>query len=366
MQTMASLLRHPTHETTRIIIALSTAKFSEAVPGAIRFVTTDHLEVGGAVDATSLVIDPTPVRGPGTLNTAFMSTSGAIQPLSGNLPVIPKTDRTSALRRSSSHSKRLTLRDSRRPYPPIQLQAQWWEGSGIASTRQGGGFTNTSGHHRSNEMDAVVEDSNQLTLRHMHKPFLVDTRADSGIYQQATAGDPSSVTGLVEDIRQLAAHQAARHNVIASSYWSTTTQSNGELQAFPCHVSSLPQSNQCGSSTITFPSIQTAPSFFHSPCQSPTYDLTKPLEDGLEQVNFQSMPSIQQSLFFRSDRQPERSLNDTPEISIHKTSYSESGTHLSYRPMSRGHRVAHASSSQCPNQRFEHGANGSTSASDYK
>jgi len=206
VQTIGGLLRHPTHEITRIIIELSTAKSTHAVPGTIRFLISDHprqvkIPMCGAFGATSLVIDSVPLRSPEALNAAPVDSTNTNQPHWGNSPVIPNADRIPALHPPSSHTKRLMLRNSRRPYPPIQLLAQRREGepSAFAPPRQGEGFTSTSGHHQSNEMDSVVENSYQLALCRKSSPF--GASANSGVCQEATAGDISAVIGLVENTR---------------------------------------------------------------------------------------------------------------------------------------------------------------------
>lgn len=330
IQTTGSLLRHPTHEITRIIIGLSTVKASEAVPGIIQLLTPGHhrqvkIPMGGAIfDATSCVIDSAPFWGPEALDT--------IQPRSGSSTVIPTADQASALRPPPSHTKSLMFRNSGRPYPPIQLPAQRWEGEPSAFTPpHGEGFASTSGRHQSNEMNSGFENSNQLAL--YRKSFPLNASADSGIDQQTTAGDPSSMIGFVENTCPVAAPRAASHSVIASSHWRTTTASNGEL---PCHISSLSRSDQCGSSTITFPSTQTVFSRSHLPWQS---SAATPLRDAVEHADYQPVPHIQQSLFFHQHWQTEPVPIGKADLSFYTPS-SESATDHSYYPMSR---IAHAS-----------------------
>ena len=361
---MSSLLRHPTYAITRIIIELSTAKSSQVVPGTVRLLARDHPRQVRAFDATSLVIDSSAhlaLQGPGGLNTGFMESNSTIQPHSGHSPEAPKADRTSALLRSPSHTKRLMLRNSGRPYPPIQ-SAQRWDGEPLvfAPPRRGKGFTGAAAHHQSNQMNPVAEYSNHLALRRNTFPSDAIVDPGIGIYQRvaAAAGDLSSVIGLEEILCPLAAPRAASHNAIASSHWSTTTRSNGELQAFPRHISSLYQSNQHDTSIITFPPTQIVPSLSHSLHQS--YDRTT---DAMEDGNFQSRPHIQPFLFFQPNQQLEHSQNDLPDLSFHKMPSLESGTDLSYHPMSS---VPHAPTMpQCFDHLLGHGGNGPASASDY-
>lgn len=325
VQTTGSLLRHPTHEITRIIIDLSTVKSSRVVPGTIQLLTPEHhrqvkIPMGEAIfDATSCVIDPSPFRGPEALDAAIASNS-TIQPSSGSSPVISKAEQALALQSSSSHTRRLMFRNSRRPYPPIQLLAQRWEAepSGFALPRYRGDFASTSGRHQSNGINLGFEGSNQLALCRT-----LGASTDSGIYQRATADDLSSVIGFLENTCSVVAPRAASPSVIAFSHWSPTTQSNGELKAFPCHISSLSQSDQYGSSTITFPSWQ-----------SPMHEPATPLCDTVGHADCQSVPHIQQSLFFQQNRQIEPVPIGVPDISFY-LSPSESATDLSYHAISR-------------------------------
>lgn len=248
VQTIGSLLRHPTHEITRIIIELSTANSSQAVPGTIRFLTPGQPRqatalIGGASDATSVVINSAPFWGFEALKTAFLHSTSTVQPPSGNSPVISTAERIPGLHPSSSHAKRLVIRNSARPYPPIQLLAQRWEDepSVFAPPIAGEAFASTSGPHQPNEMTGVFENSRQLALR--RKSLSSNASADPDIYEQNTACNPRSVIGLIEDAHLLGAPRAASHSVISTSHWSTTTQSNGELQAFPWHH---PYPNQIG------------------------------------------------------------------------------------------------------------------------
>ena len=287
---------------------------------------------GAILDGTACVIDPALFRGPEALNTPFMASTSRIQPRSGGSPVISIADQASALQPSSSHTKRLLLRNSRRPYPPIQLLAQRWEGdpSTFSPPGPGEGF---SGHHQSNEMNSGFEDSNQLAL--CPTSFPLDAGADSGIYQQATAGDLGSVIGFVENPCPVVAPRPASHSVIAASHWSPTTQPNGELEAFPCHISSLSQSDQCGSSTITFPPTQMALFRAHLPGQSSVHVPATPLRDAVGHADHQSVPHIPQSLFFQQNWQIAPVPIGTPDISFYISS-SEPGTDPSYHhPMSR-------------------------------
>lgn len=361
VQTIGGLLRHPTHEITRIIIELSTAKSSQAVPGTVRLLISDQPRQATALigDGTSLVIDSGHFRSPEALKTTSMDINSTIQLYSGNSPLFSTADRISALHPSSSHAKRLILRNSRRPYPPIQLLAQRWEGepSGFAPSQQWGDFASTSGHHQSNEMSSISRSSKQLALRRKSLPS--DTGAGPGIYEQNTAGNPSSMVGLMENTCSLNAPGAASHSVIATSHWGTTTQSNGELQAFPYHVSSLSQSDQCGPSAITFRFPHRAPS------AGALRDLAMPPCDTVEHAEPQTVSHIQQSLLFQLNPQLQRRLSPLgiPAVSFYQAPYFESGTESPYHPMFR---VAHASTvSQCFNGPLNRGANGSTSASDY-
>lgn len=299
MQTTGSLLRDPTHEITRIIIGLSTVKASQAVPGTIQLLTPEHhrqvkIPMGWAIfDATSCVINSAPFWGPEALDT--------IQPRSGSSTMIPTTNQASAVRPPPSHTKSLIFRNSRRPYPAIQLPAQSWEGEPSAFTPPDGeGFAGTSGRHQSNEMNPGFKNSNQLAL--YRKAFPLNASTDSGIYQQTTAGDPSPMIGFVENTCAVAAPRAASHSVIASSHWRTTTASNGPLEAFPYHISSLSQSDQYGSSTITFPSTQTVFPRSHMPWQSSVHDPATPLRDAVGHADYQYVPHIQPSLFFHRHR----------------------------------------------------------------
>ena len=277
VQTIGSLLRHPTHEITRIIIELSTANSSQAVPGTIRFLTPGQPRqatalIGGASDATSLVIDSAPFWGLEALKTAFLHSTSTVQPPSGNSPVISTADRISASHPSSSHAKRLIIRNSTRPYPPIQLLAQRWEDerSAFAPPLAGEAFASNSGHYQPNEMIAVFGSSKQLALRRKSLPF--DAGVDPDIYEQNTACNPSSVIGLIENTHLLGAPRAASHSVIATSHWSTTTQSNGELQAFPWHH---PYPNQIGVVHRPSPSVSLTHYLFDincpasAPCMTP-------------------------------------------------------------------------------------------------
>lgn len=360
MQTIGGLLRHPTHEVTRIIIELSTAKSSQAVPGTIKLLIPAQPRratalTGGASDGNSLVIDLGPIRSSEALKTASKTSSkeptSTVQPPSGNSPV----DRISALHPSSSHAKRLMLRNSRRPYPPIQLLAQRREGepSGFATPQQWEDFASTSSHHQSNEMSLISGSSKQLVLR--HKPLPFDAGADPGIYEPKTAGNPSSVIGLIENTCLLDAPRAASHGVIATSHWSTPTQSNGELQAFPYHIPSLSQSDQYGPSAITFRFPHPAPS------ARTLYDPEMPLYHTVEHADPQSVSHIQQSLLSQLDPQRRPSPIGTPAVSFNKTSCLGFGTNSPYHPMFR---AAASTMSQCFNAPLQHGANGSISSSD--
>ena len=240
VQTTGSLLRHPTREITRIIIELSTANSPQAVPGTVRLLIPDQPRqatalIGGASDATSLVIDSAPFGESEAFKMAFLDSYSTAQLSSGGEPVISTADQISALDPSSSHANRPILPNSIHPYPPIQLLAQRWEGepSVFAPPPAGEALASTSGRHQSNEMSAIFESSKQLALRRKSLPF--DAGADRHIYEQNTACNPSSVIGLMENTYLLDAPRAAGHSVIATSHWSTTTQSNGGLQVFPCH-----------------------------------------------------------------------------------------------------------------------------------
>jgi hypothetical protein len=359
-QTRGNLLRHPSCEIIRIIIELSTTQSSQIVPGTVRLLTSDQprqvkISTGGAFDSTSLVIDPAPIRGPEALNTVLMHTASTVCRHSGCSPVISKADQPSVSHPSYSHTKRLMLRDSGRPYPPIQLLAQGLGGgpSAFAPACKREGFASTPSHRQSNEMNSVVGNSAQLGLCRKSSPS--DASTDSGIYQQAMADNLDAVIGFIVNTHPLAAPQASSHSVIASSHWSTTIQSNSELQAFPYHTESLSQSYQCVPSTITFPPTQTAFSRSNLPHRSPVHDLTTPLRDAVE---LRSIPHIQQSLFFQPNRQREAPPCGIPDVLFHRTPSTESGTSTPW--------VVHASTmSQCFNDLFKHGANGATSASDH-
>ena len=273
MQTIGSLLRHPTHEITRIIIELSTANSSHAVPGTIRILTPEQPRqatalIGGAPDATSLVIDSAPVWGFEALKTGFLHSASTIQPPSCNSPVISTADRISALHPSSSHAKRLIIRNSTRPYPPIRLLAQRWEDerSAFAPPLAGEAFASTFGHYQPNEMSAVFGSPKQLALRRKSLPF--DAGADPDIHEQNTACNSSSVIGLIENTHLLGAPRAASHSVIGTSHWSTTTPSNGELQAIPWHH---PYPNQIGVVHRPSPSVSLTHCLFDANC--PARDL---------------------------------------------------------------------------------------------
>jgi hypothetical protein len=361
VQTIGGLLRHPTHKITRIIIELSTAKSPQALSSTIKLLIPDQPHqatalIGGAADGASLVIDLGSFRSSEALENASIDIASTIQPPSGSSPVFSTADQISALHPSSSHAKRLMLRNSIRPYPHIQLLAQRWGGEplGFAPPQQWEDFASTSGHHQSNEMRFTSGSSKQLVLRHKSLPF--DAGFEPGIYAQNAAGNPSSVIGLIENTCLLEAPRAVNHGVIATSHWSTTTQSNGELQAFPYHMSSLSRSDQCGPSAITFNFPHTAPS------ASALYDLAMPLCDTVEHAEPQSFSHIQQSLLFQLDPELRLSPFGTPAVSFHKTSCLQSSTDSPYHPMFQ---VAHASAMcQCFNDPFKYGANGSTSSSD--
>ena len=362
-QTRGSLLRHPSCAIIRIIIELSMAKSSQIVPGTVRLLTSDQprqvkLSTGGAFDATSLVIDPAPIRSPEALNTMFMHSASTVFRHSGCSPVISKADRPFVSHPSYSHTKRLIYRDYGRPYPPIQLLAQRLGGgpSAFAPACKREGLASTPSHHQSNEMNSMVENSAKIGLCLKSAPS--DASADSGIYQQAMEGNLGAVIGFVVNTHPLATPQASSHSGIASSHWSTTIQSNSELQAFPYHTESLSQSYQCIPSTITFPPTQTAFSRSNLQRRSPVHDLTTPLRDAVE---LRSTPHTQQSLSLQPNRQLEAPPFSIPDVLFHRTSSMESGR--SYHPSSW---VMHASTmSQCFNDLFKHGANGATSASDH-
>jgi hypothetical protein len=338
------------------------------MPGTVRLLAPDHprqatTSMGGASDDIALVIDSAPFWSSEALEAVSRGRT-TIRPPWGNSPVISTADRPSALRSSSSHTRRIMIRNSRRPYPPIQPLAQRWEVERLAfAPRQGEGSPSTSGHHQSNEMISVASTSKQLALRRESLPS--GAGADSEIYEQDIAGNPSSVIGPIEGACLLDAPRAVGPSVIATSHWSTIPQSNSELQAFPCHISSLPQSGQCDPPTITFHFTQTAPSRHQLPHRSSVYDLAMPLPDPVGHEDLQSMSHIQQSLFFQLDPQLRPSPIGLPVVSFYEMASSESGTDHPYHPMSR---VAHAStmSQYCFNiDPLEHGANGSTSASRY-
>lgn len=331
-----------------------------AVPGTVRILAPAYprqatISMGGAPDATSFVTDSAPFWTPEDLETTSID-STIIKPPPGNSRLISTAYPTSALHPSSSHAKRLMLRNSGRPYPPIQLPAQRWEGEPSAfAPQQVEGFAGTSGHHQSNEMRSIDRGSKQSSLRRESFPF--DAGADSGIHEPGMAGNPTSVVGLMDNTCPLGAPRAAGPSVIATSHWSTTTQSNGELQAFPCHNSFLSKSDQCGPSTITFQFTQPAPSHSQLPRPGSVYDLAMPLHDTVEHAD------LQQSLLFQLNPQLRPPPIGIPVVSFYNMPASESGTDYPYHPMSR---VAHASTmSECFTGPFEHGANGSTSASDY-